>query len=113
MSIPIGERRHRITLQNPGPPVANGDGGFTQTWTDLVPPSMYAKIATATARDLQREAAGTVLSAATHIITMPYHPGVTTKTRILFDGRTFDVTGVSDPDERHIDTVAICTEVVA
>lgn len=107
----IGDRRHLITLQNPGPPVPTGTG-YTQTWTDLVPPTMFAKIDIATGRDLERQAAGTILSAATHIVTMPYHPGVTTKTRIIFEGRTLNVTGVGDPDERHVETVAVCVEQV-
>jgi SPP1 family predicted phage head-tail adaptor len=108
----VGSRPHRVTLQNPGPAVPDGDGGFTQSWTDLVPPAVSAQIAPATARDLERVAAGTVLSTATHLVTMPYHAGVTTKTRILFNGRSFSVTGVADPEERHVETIAICVEVV-
>ena len=26
-----GDRRHVVTFQNPGPAVADGDGGYTQT----------------------------------------------------------------------------------
>jgi len=116
MSIGVSsvfERPHRVTLQNPGPPVADGDGGFTQTWTDLVPSAMSASIETATADKLEKLGSATAISLATHIVSMPYHPQVTTKTRILFNGRTFNVTGVSNPDERNVNTVAICAEVVA
>lgn len=108
----VGERPHRVTLQNPGPAVPDGDGGFTQSWTDLVPPAVSAKIAPATAAGLERVTAGTVLATATHVVTMPYHPQVTTLTRVLFNGRQFSVTGVSDPDERHVETIAICVEIV-
>jgi len=108
----VAERPHRVTLQNPGPAVPDGDGGFTQTWTDLVPPALYVKIAPATAREVERLAAGTVLATATHIVTGPYHAGVTTKTRIVFNGRVFSVTGVANPDERNVETIAICAEVV-
>ena len=34
-----GEYRHSVLFQNPGPPVPDGDGGFTQSWIDLVPPT--------------------------------------------------------------------------
>ncbi len=108
-----GQKRHLITLQNPGVMVADGDGGYTQTYANLDPPTRYAQIKPATAADLERVSAGTVLSTATHVITMDYHDGVTTKTRITFDARTFNVTGVSSPEERKIETVAIAVEVVA
>jgi head-tail adaptor len=109
----IADRPHRVTLQNPGPAVPDGDGGYAQSWIDLAPPALSAKIAPATARDLEKVAAGTVLSTASHIVTMPYHPQVTTKTRILFNGRVFNVTGVATPDEGGVETIAICAEVVA
>jgi len=84
-----------------------------QSWTDLVPPSVFAEVKTATAQALERVTGSAVASSATHIVTMPYHPGVTTKTRIIHDGRTLTVTGVGTPDARKADTVAVCEEVVA
>jgi SPP1 family predicted phage head-tail adaptor len=110
---PAGLRRILVVLQNPGTSVPDGDGGFTQTWSDLSPRTMWASIAPATARDLERVAAGTVLSSATHIVTMPYHAQVTTKTRITFNGRTLNVTGVSNPDERNRELILACTELVS
>lgn len=110
----VGERPHYILLQNPGPVVPDGAGGFTQTWSDLSPASVFAKVAPATAEDLERVAASTTVveAAATHIITMPYHPGVTTKSRVVHNGRTFSLSGVSSPEERQQETIAIATEVV-
>jgi head-tail adaptor len=111
--ISIGARRHYVTLENPGAAVPDGDGGYTQTWTALSPAALYVEIKPATAKDLERVAAGTVLSTASHIVTGPYHAGVTTKTRVTFGTRVFSVTGVSSPDERQIESVMICEEVVA
>jgi len=124
MPIPIAARRHLVQAQNPaGPAVADGDGGFTQLWTDLAPPTLYVKIAPATAKDLERVAGGTVLATATHIVTGPFHPDVTTETRLTkgprnADGtlatgsRQFNVTGKSDVEERQIEMVLVCVEVV-
>ncbi len=112
MPIPIANRRHLVRWQGPGPAVPDGDGGFTTTWADLQPASSYVQIAAATAKDLERVAAGTVLSTATHIVTGAFHPGVTTQTRMLFGERVFNVVGVSDLDERHIEMVVTCVEVV-
>jgi SPP1 family predicted phage head-tail adaptor len=107
-----GQRRHLVTLSVPGPTVPDGDGNYTQTDVLLDPPTRYAEIKPATARDLERVAAGTVLSTATHVVTMDYHAGVTTATRIVFNGRVFSVTGVSNPEERNIDTVCVCVELL-
>lgn len=109
----IAERPHQVTVQNPGPGVPDGDGGFTQTWTDLTPRMWSCKIAPATAVDLEHVAAGTVLSKATHLVTGPYRSDVTTQARVLFNGRSFSVTGVSNPDERNVELVLVCVEVVA
>ena len=110
---PLAERRHRVTLQNPGPAVPDGDGGFTQTWADLVPPTLLVSIEPATAQGLERIAAGTTLAVATHIVMGAYHPQVTTKTRLLFDGRVLQVTYVGNPGERKVDLALACVEVVA
>jgi SPP1 family predicted phage head-tail adaptor len=113
MTTSVGERPHRITLQDPGLPVPNGDGGFTQSWVDLVPPSVSAKVAPATAADLERVGAGAVLATATYIVTLPYHPQLQTKSRVLFNGRIFHVVGVATPEERNVETIALCVEVVS
>jgi head-tail adaptor len=109
----VNARVHRMAWQNPGPAVPDGDGGSTPTWIDLVPPATSVEIKPATAVDLERIAAGTVLSSNTYIVKGPYHPQITTQTRGLHNGRSFSVTGVSNPEERHVETVCVCVEVVA
>ena len=106
----IGTHRHLVTVQGAGTPVADGDGGFTTPWVNLAPATWYCSIEPATARDLERVAAGTVISTATHIVSGRYHPGITVSTRIVDDeGTVYEVTGVSDPERRHVMT--ICTAV--
>lgn len=105
-------RPHRVTLQNPGPAVPDGDGNSTQTWIDLAPPALSMKISPATAVDLERVAAGTVLSTNTYIVKGPYHPQVTTLTRLLHDGRIFNVTGGGSPDERKVEMELVAVEIV-
>jgi SPP1 family predicted phage head-tail adaptor len=105
-----GELRHLITLQTPSTATPDGDGGFTNTWADLA--TVWASIVPATARDLERVVAGTVQSSATHLVTIRYLAGVTTKTRVVFGSRLFSVTGVQNPDERNISLVLVCQESV-
>jgi SPP1 family predicted phage head-tail adaptor len=113
VTLKVGALRHSIVLENPAAAVADGDGGYTQAFTDLTPSPVQASIVPASARDLERVAAGTVLSTATHVVTMRYHSGVTTKTRITFGTRTFNVVGVMNPEERNLWTVAVAVEVVS
>jgi head-tail adaptor len=108
-----GALDHRIALENPsGPPVSDGDGGFTQAWGVCVPSPVWASIAPATVRDLEKVAAGTVLATASHIVTMRYHPEVTTQTRVTYGTRILNVTGVVNTDEDNLETIALCAEVV-
>ena len=112
MTTAIGARIHRVTVQNPGTAAANADGAYTQTYTDAAPADWQVAIRPATARELERLVAGTVLAQASHVVTGPYRADVTTQTRLLFGSRTLNVIGVSNPDERNRETIAICTEVV-
>lgn len=108
-----GERRHYVTLANPGTPAPDGDGGFTATVVPLFPEGVYAQILPATARDLERLAVGTVITTATHIVRMPYHAGVTTQTVITYNGRRLAVTGVANNEERNRETICTAVEMVA
>jgi SPP1 family predicted phage head-tail adaptor len=111
--VRAGALRHRITLQNPkSPPTPDGDGGYTEDpWTTLAA-NVPASIVPATARDLERVVAGTVQSSATHLVTIRYLAGVTTKTRVVFGTRLLSVTGVQNPEERNISLVLVCQESV-
>lgn len=109
---PTGLRRHRVALYALTA-ASEADGGFAVSQAALAPAAVWARIVPATAAQLERVASGAVISTATHIVTMPYHAGVTTKTRIVFGSRVFSVMGVATPDERQIETVALCVEVVA
>lgn len=108
--VNTGRRQQYVTLTNPGPAVPDGDGGYTQTWTALNPPDWWVEIATATAQRMARITSG--LETATHIVTGPYHPGITTKTRIAFGDRTLLVGETFSPDEALVETVCLCVEVI-
>lgn len=105
--------RYRVTLQSPGAPLSDGDGGYTETWADLVT-RMPAAIEPMSARSLERFTAQTVVAAATHLVTLRYVPGVTTRTRVVYhDGatdRTLAVTGYQDAMERHRWLFLACEE---
>jgi len=108
-----GALRHQVTLEQPGAAVPDGEGGYTETWTALTPSPVWAAIQPASARDLERVFAGASQATASHLVTLRYHAGVTTATRLTFGTRVFAITGVQNLDERNKELVLACEEVVS
>ena len=108
----IGAHRHKVTVQNPGQPQPDGDGGFTEGWADAVPAQLDVSITPASARDLERYTAGTTFTSATHMVRGRWHPQITTASRLLFQGRALLVVFVSNPEERSREVILICAEVL-
>lgn len=108
----IGNFRHRVRLESPGDPVPDGKGGYIETWAPLDPAEWFCSIQAAAPQVIERLTAGPIQATATHLVRGRYHPGMTTETRILFEGRTLQVQSVTDIEERHIELVIICAEVI-
>lgn len=110
----IAGRRHHVTLDEPGPNVPDGDGGWRPSWNPLDPPDWWASIEPPTARQRSMEgaAAGSLLAQATHVVTGRFHAGITTQTRITYRGRTFNALAVANVEERDITTEVLAAEVV-
>lgn len=106
----IGECRHVVRFQKPTT-VSDGDGGFVDAWADL-DPVWHVAIIPATVRDLERQTAGTIVATATHIIRGRYRADVKVDCRMLFDNRTFRITGVATPLEQKIQTWLFAVETV-
>lgn len=107
-----GDLRHRVTLENPGAAVPDGEGGYTDSGTTLVSRAP-ACVEQATPQMLERIGAATVTPMATHLVTLRYLPGVSTATRAIFHDltdRAFAVTGVYDGDARHRVLILTCAE---
>ena len=110
LSIPSGARLHQVTLDNPGPPVPDGDGGFTESVVPLTPPTLFARIAPVT--EVESAAAGsTVLALATHRVIVPWHPQITMQTRLTFNGRRFSVIKRTNLEERNVTLDLLCAEI--
>jgi hypothetical protein len=88
----IGMYRHQVTL------------------TDLDPAKV---IIPATWDCAISAAAGQVVDGlAAFFIRGRYHPGITLETQVTFEGRTLQVQSITDVDERHLELVLLCVEVV-
>lgn len=114
MRKPIAAHRHLVTFEAPGASVPDGDGGFTEGWAPLDPPTWYVTIQAATVRDLERATSGTVTATATHIVHGYYHPGVTTETRMRdAAGKVYQVAGVDNVDQKGEEMELFCEERVS
>lgn len=112
-TTPIWQRHKRVRFQNPGPLVSNGDAGWqVGSWIDIGPPADYS-MEPATASSLERISASTLVANATHVLRGPYRAGVSTLSRVLLDdGRTLAITSWVDPEERHVELILVCTEIL-
>lgn len=102
----IGRLRHRVTVQQRAS-TRDAHGEPAQTWTDLYA-DVWAAVEPLSARELM--AAGVVQGEVTHRVLLRYRSGITTKNRILFGERVFDVRGVRNLDERGHELELLCTE---
>ena len=117
VTVTIGDLRQVGTLSNPGTPVADGDGGFTQTYTALDPEEWRFAIERASVRAAERHFAGAVIAHGTYIMRGRFHPDITTQTRIVWTDRsgaehTGNVLDVDDTEGAGVETVVLVSEVV-
>lgn len=118
VTVAIGTLRQVVTLSNPGTPVPDGDGGFTQTYSPLDPAEWRCAIEKASARASERHFAATVTAHASYILRGRFHSGITTQTRMVWVDRagethTANVLDVDDTEGAGVETVALVSEVVS
>lgn len=116
VTLTLGALRQVMTLSAPGTPVADGDGGVTQTYTPLTPPTWRCAMAAASVRASERHFAATITAHASYILSGRYHPGITTQTRMVWTDRsgavhTANVLDVADTEGAGVETVALVSEV--
>ena len=116
--IVAGLRLRKVSLDTPGATAPDGGGGYVEGWVPLEPAVAWARITPATQVDMERSAAGTTITAQTHLIEMTYHRGVTTKTRIQYRDpdrgvRTFQITSVRNPEEARRELLIVAEELHA
>ena len=92
-----GDWRHVVTFQNPGP---------AGTWIDLDPTAWCVSLTQTTGDDIGvfiEPSAGTPISSASYLVRGDFHPGVTTKTRMIFGSQTFAITSVENVEMRGLE----------
>ena len=112
MATSAGKRDKLVDIQVPdGDAVPDGDGGFSQEFRTLRA-DVFASIEPATARGLERFRSNTVISTASHIVTIPYIVGVTTDAQLRYGSRVLQVRGYANPNEDNVELILACEEIV-
>jgi head-tail adaptor len=108
----IGATRHYVDVFEPGIPVADGNGGWSETVNPLDPPHWYCSIEAIPTPNTERASADTAVLAAGMIFRGRYHPAITTRTRIALGPRRFEVQSVQDVDLRQQVLALVCLEII-
>jgi SPP1 family predicted phage head-tail adaptor len=102
-----GELRQRITLERPTI-TRDTSGAEIQTWGTFA--TVWASKKHKTSREFY--AAQKVNAEITDLFTIRYRAGVTTRMRVSFDGKDYDILGADDPDGRRRELQVLCREVI-
>ena len=103
----IGRRQKRVGIQTKQT-VRTDMGSFSHTW--VTDKTVWAHIAPASGKELY--AGEQVQAEVTHKITIRFYSGLTTKNRLLYGTRIFDINFIKNIDERDCYMEMLCKEVV-
>ena len=103
----IGSRRHRVEVQRPVE-VRDAQGGTTINWETLF--AAWASIEPLRGKEFW--IAQQTENQVTHRVTMRWSRDVTTKMRLLFHGRIFNIGTLMNVDEQGEQMELMCVEVV-
>jgi SPP1 family predicted phage head-tail adaptor len=92
----VSELRHNIEIQEKTT-TTDEAGGFSEVWTAKY--SLRAAIWPVSAKEFRENMR--LQTDCTHNIRIRYRSGITTKMRILFGSRIFDIKGILNIEERN------------
>lgn len=103
-----GDLKRRILIEQVGR-ARDAVGGQVEAWGELA--TVWAKVEplSATERYWRQQTAGQ----ASHRVTIRYRTDVTTKMRVSYNGRRFEIRGVTDVDDARAWLELSCDELAA
>ena len=105
MAVRNGRYRHKVTIQQPTETV-DAAGQAVKSWSTFAQP--YASIEPLRGREYF--SAERFESEITVRIRLQYLSGVTSKMRVSFDSRTYNIESVIDPMERGREMQLMCSQ---
>lgn len=104
-----GNFNNLITIETPTESNRTKSNNVTTSWSTYAQP--YARVTPIGGRE--RREADRPMADVSHEIECRYVSGVTTKMRVNWDSRIFNILSTINPDERKINLILQCREVVA
>lgn len=101
-----GTLRHVVEVQRPNE-VEDEMGEIVPTFST----DSRRRAAIVPLKQEERVEADKVKGVRTHKVVLRHYPDLTSRWRIKFGSRTFDVDGIINPMERGVSTEAVCVEV--
>lgn len=102
-----GKLRHRVTIKQPVRSQSPATGAVTETWQKVA--DVWAEVSPSSAREFT--AAMAVQSEITTRITIRYRPDITSKHRIEYRGKIYNVEGVLPDPVSGLDYLTLpCSE---
>jgi len=100
-----GTLRHMVTIQKTTQ-TQNARGGTVDTWSTFA----TRRASINPVKGTEKNANSTVRGDTTHVVVLRYLAGVTTKHRIQFGTRTFEILAALNPGERNRQLNLECRE---
>jgi SPP1 family predicted phage head-tail adaptor len=97
--------RHLVAIQSRAT-TPNAHGQLDDTWTTIL--TAFADVEPVSGQS--QESAGAELATVTHTITIRFRSNITTRNRLVYGQRIFDIVSVIDVEERHFWLQLGCVE---
>lgn len=101
----VSKMRQRVTIQAVSG-ASDGQGGISETWADVA--TVWASIEPMS--DYERFQAQQLQTNTTHKVMIRYYSGLTTKHRLLFGSRVFNIKGILNLNEENAFMQLKCVE---
>jgi len=102
-----GKLRHRLFVQEQTR-TPDGQGGASVAWSTMSNGAIWGFVEPMSANEQMQY--GQVWPNCNHVIEVRYFSGITSKRRILFGTRAFQISGVLNVGERNITQKVYCEE---
>ena len=103
-----GKLRHRIIIQKQEESSKDGYGALVENWSDFK--TVWSSVEPLVGRELF--AAQKINAETTIRVKMRYVAGITSKMRVVYGTRIFDILAPIDPEERHRELHLMCKELI-
>jgi SPP1 family predicted phage head-tail adaptor len=102
-----GKLIHSITIQK-NTPTRDASGAEIESWSTHADRKSWIRPLTGNEKYVNQQ----ILATADYAMGIRYCAGATSKMRVKYGSRYFDIKHIADPEERHHEMILLCKELV-